>query len=82
MMASFYCQELIRNTLYLCHGYINKLQQEKVKGASNKKKSSSILANSRDGQPHEPQNAWNSNENMANPNSASEEEDPIIIGKQ
>ena len=29
MMASFYCQELIRNTYYLCHGYINKLQSEK-----------------------------------------------------
>ena len=33
MMASFYCQELIRNTYYLCHGYINKLQSEKKASA-------------------------------------------------
>ena len=35
MMASFYCQELIRNTYYLCHGYINKLQQEKKEQSNN-----------------------------------------------
>ena len=29
MMASFYCQELIRNTHLLCQGYISKLQEEK-----------------------------------------------------
>jgi len=33
MMASFYCQELIRNTFYLCHGYIDKLQSEKKAAA-------------------------------------------------
>ena len=26
MLAAFYCQELIRNSHLLCHGYINKLQ--------------------------------------------------------
>lgn len=31
MMASFYCQELIRNTHLLCQGYISKLQEEKKK---------------------------------------------------
>ena len=30
MMASFYCQELIRNTYYLCHGYIRKLKNERA----------------------------------------------------
>ena len=38
MMASFYCQELIRNTKYLCVGYIQKLQQENEKSASIPKK--------------------------------------------
>jgi len=31
MMASFYCQELIRNTHLLCQGYITKLQEDRVK---------------------------------------------------
>jgi hypothetical protein len=31
MMASFYCQELIRNTHLLCQGYISKLQEDRVK---------------------------------------------------
>ena len=38
MMASFYCQELIRNTKYLCVGYIQKLQQENEKTANIVKK--------------------------------------------
>jgi len=42
MMASFYCQELIRNTFYLCQGYINKLQMEKQNN-NTKKKSSSFM---------------------------------------
>lgn len=42
MMASFYCQELIRNTFYLCQGYINKLQMEKQNNNA-KKKSSSFM---------------------------------------
>lgn len=29
MMASFYCQELIRNTHLLCQGYITKLQEDR-----------------------------------------------------
>ena len=42
MMASFYCQELIRNTFYLCQGYINKLQMEKQNNNA-KKKSTSFM---------------------------------------
>jgi len=36
-MASFYCQELIKNTLHLCQSYIQKLLQDKgvLKGIEN-----------------------------------------------
>jgi hypothetical protein len=37
MMASFYCQELIRNTHHLCKGYINKLQQERINNGGKKR---------------------------------------------
>ena len=30
MLASFYCQELIRNSHLLCKGYINKLQEDQI----------------------------------------------------
>ena len=59
MMASFYCQELIRNTHYLCHGYINKLQLEKKQSKVTMMKDRAAIAN---------------------PNS--DEDDPIVIGKQ
>lgn len=65
MMASFYCQELIRNTFYLCHGYINKLQSEKLSNANKAAK-----------ERQEPGLAAG----VANPNS--DEDDPIVIGKQ
>ena len=84
MMASFYCQELIRNTFYLCHGYITKLQQEK-KANANKAKSNSILdptpQTSAGAPPLKPKS---SEDTTANPNAGSGDEgdDPIIIGKQ
>ena len=67
MMASFYCQELIRNTAYLCHGYINKLQHEKKQ--SNKASTGFIQ--------HKPKPEIGATAGTI-PN---EDDDPVLIGK-
>ena len=74
MMASFYCQELIRNSHYLCLGYINKLQQEKA----NKQKSNSFTRGKKGGSGISGLGELAQNSGSVGADS----DDPIIIGKQ
>ena len=74
MMASFYCQELIRNSHYLCLGYINKLQQEKA----NKQKSTSFTRGKKGGSGISGLGELAQNSGSVGADS----DDPIIIGKQ
>jgi hypothetical protein len=67
---------LIRNTQYLCHGYINKLQSEK---SSTNKKQSVVQPQPAPAADNKPSGDANGAEN---PNAATDEDEPIVIGKQ
>ena len=67
---------MIRNTQYLCHGYINKLQSEK---SSTNKKQSVVQPQPAPAADNKPSGDANGAEN---PNAATDEDEPIVIGKQ